>query len=260
MTFTLQQWHERFQQQAQWTAELRAFLFSQVNLKDCRSVLEVGSGTGAITTSLHALTRAQVFGTDIAPERVRFAASADPTSHFCCTDAARLPYADAAFDLTYCHYLLLWLHEPVTALQEMMRVTRPGAKVLALAEPDHQARVDAPAALEPLGRLQTQALLAQGVCTNAGRKLASWFAQAGLQDVQIGVSGFQTLTATQPAWFDSEWQVLQQDLAAIVAPDELLRLKELDRQAWRSGQRVLWIPTFYAIGTVPSKPAQNSPG
>lgn len=253
MTFTLQQWHERFQQQALWTADLRAFLFSQVNLKEAASVLEVGSGTGAITTSLHALTQAQVYGADIDYERVRFSSSADPASAFSCADAAHLPYSGATFDLTFCHYLLLWLHEPLPSLKEMMRVTRPGAKILALAEPDHQARVDAPASLEPLGRLQTQALAGQGVCTNAGRKLASWFSQAGLQDVQIGVSGFQTHTAALPAWFDSEWQVLQQDLAASVAPDEMLRLKELDRQAWQTGQRVLWIPTFYAIGTVPEK-------
>ncbi len=259
MSFTLQQWHERFQQQAQWTAELRAFLFSQANLKECTSILEVGSGTGAITQSLHPLSQAQIYGADIAPDRVRLAADTDPTSRFCCAEATRLPYAEATFDLTYCHYLLLWLREPVAALQEMMRVSTPGAKVLALAEPDHQARVDAPAALEPLGRLQAQALSAQGVCTNAGRQLASWFARAGLQDVQMGVSGFQTPVATLPAWFESEWQVLQQDLSASLEPDELLHLKELDRQAWLSAQRVLWIPTFYAIGTVPPKPAKISP-
>jgi ubiquinone/menaquinone biosynthesis C-methylase UbiE len=258
MTFTVQQWHERFQQQALWTADLRAFLFSQVHLKEAASVLEVGSGTGAISQSLHSLTQAKVYGLDIDFDRSRFAASADLTSRFTCADAACLPYADAAFDLTYCHYLLLWLHEPITALKEMMRVTRPGAKVLALAEPDHEARVDAPVALEALGKLQTRALVKQGVCTSAGRQLASWFAQAGLQDVQIGVSGFQTHTATLPPWFESEWQVLQQDLDGSASADELAHLKELDRLAWQAGERVLWIPTFYAIGTVPEKYIGNS--
>jgi ubiquinone/menaquinone biosynthesis C-methylase UbiE len=259
MTFTVQQWHERFQQQALWTADLRAFLFSQVIIERCNAVLEVGSGTGAISQSLHALTHAQVYGVDIAPERAQFAASADPASRFTCADAAHLPFAPGTFDLTYCHYLLLWLHEPVLALHEMMRVSRPGARLLALAEPDHMARVDAPAPLEALGRLQTQALANQGVCTSAGRQLASWFSQAGLQEVQIGVSGFQTAPAALPLWFESEWQVLQQDLAGSLSTTELVRLKELDRQAWLAGERVLWIPTFYAIGTVPGSPVQNSP-
>ena len=259
MTFSVKQWHERFQQQALWTADLRAFLFSQANLDQCNSVLEVGSGTGAISHSLHALTRAQVYGIDIAPERAQFAASADPASRFSCADAAHLPFAPGSFDLTYCHYLLLWLHEPVAVLQDLMRVSRPRARLLALAEPDHLARVDAPTPLEALGRLQTQALAEQGVCTNAGRQLASWFSQAGLLDVQIGVSGFQTHTATLPPWFDSEWQVLQQDLAGSLSTTELVRLKELDCQAWLAGERVLWIPTFYAIGTVPREPVQNSP-
>jgi ubiquinone/menaquinone biosynthesis C-methylase UbiE len=258
MTFTVQQWHERFQQQALWTADLRAFLFSQANLDQCNSVLEVGSGTGAISHSLHALTHARVYGVDIAPERAQFAAGEDPASRFTCADAAHLPFAPGTFDLTYSHYLLRWLHEPVAALREMMRVSRPGARLLALAEPDHLSRVDAPAPLEALGRLQTQALAEQGVCTSAGRQLASWFSQAGLQDVQIGVSGFQTPPAALPLWFESEWQVLQQDLVASVSTNELADLKEQDRLAWLAGERVLWIPTFYAIGTVPAKPVQNS--
>ena len=65
-----------------------------------------------------------------------------------------------------------------------------------------------------------------------------------------------------PAW-ESEWQVVRADLA--MNPDqangdfaytsnELDQLQELDRQAWQMNQRVLYIPTFYAIGRVPLAP------
>jgi len=53
-------------------------------------------------------------------------------------DASRLPFADGFFDLTYCHYLFLWLKHPLQALQEMKRVTRPGGWVATFAEPDYE--------------------------------------------------------------------------------------------------------------------------
>lgn len=251
MKLSLQQWHERFQQQAAWTADLRAFLFSQAGLPDCHKVLEVGCGTGAITQTLPSLCSAAVHGIDLNYDRLNFAQAADEKTRFACADALHLPYVSHEFDLCYSHYLFLWLHEAKNTLQEMMRVTRPGGKVLALAEPDHLARVDAPAELQPLGRLQTRALVKQGVLPDAGRKLAGWFSQAGLSDVQAGVSGFQYAVGELPDWFESEWGTLQADLGFTELIPRLAKLKELDRQAWHSGQRVLWIPTFYAIGTVP---------
>ena len=38
----------------------------------------------------------------------------------------RCPFTNASFDLTFCHYLLLWLKDPLSAIKEMKRVTRPG--------------------------------------------------------------------------------------------------------------------------------------
>ncbi len=251
MKLTQQQWHERFQQQAIWTASLRAFLFSQVKIHSCKNVLEVGSGTAAISQSLHSLTRASLYGLDIDCARTQFARREDPQTNFVSADAFSTPFPSGLFDLTFCHYLLLWLHEPAKAITEMRRITRSGGKVLALAEPDYLARVDAPASLQSLGQLQTRALLHQGARTDAGRNLAGWFLQAGLEDVQYGVSGFQLPAGEIPTWFESEWQMFQSDLGLEHLNAHWLKMKEEDRQAWLSGQRVLWIPTFYAIGTVP---------
>ena len=95
--------------------------------------------------------------------------------------ACHLPFADQSFDVVLCHFLLLWLKTPVVALKEMARVCMPGGAVLALAEPDHDSRIDSPLELEKLGRLQTHGLKEQGANTRAGRQLSGWFIQAGLE-------------------------------------------------------------------------------
>jgi ubiquinone/menaquinone biosynthesis C-methylase UbiE len=58
-------WHRRYLQQAQWTRDLRAYVFKQAGLNRASVILEVGCGTGAILAELpdHAL----LHGLDIDP-------------------------------------------------------------------------------------------------------------------------------------------------------------------------------------------------
>ena len=48
-----------------------------------------------------------------------------------------------------------------------------------------------------------------------------------------------------------EWAVINSDLAGIrFQPAEIQKIKSLDEKAWASGERVLFVPTFYAWGRV----------
>ena len=135
-------WHSRYLQQAEWTRDLRTYLFEQAGLKNARRVLEVGCGTGAILCDL--VTPASLHGLDLDPAALaecRVHASAASLTR---SDAHFLPYPDQSFDIVYCHYLLLWVHDPLQVVREMARV---GRSVLALAEPDYSQRVDEPTAL-----------------------------------------------------------------------------------------------------------------
>ena len=85
-----------------------------------------------------------------------------------------------------------------------------------------------------------------------GRKLASIFHLAGLTSIEFGVLGGQwRLPPSQDEW-ESEWRVLEDDLKH--SPESsggASTLKVRDWSAWQSGERVLFVPTFYALGFVP---------
>jgi SAM-dependent methyltransferase len=249
MALTVEQWHQRFEEQSHWTAPLRAFLFSQCGIEHSNAVLEVGCGTGAVTCTLSNDSQLHVTGIDFQFDRVHYAAAQDTSSRYACANALELPFPSEHFDIVYCHYFFLWLGDQAKeALAEMSRVTRKGGAILAIAEPDHLARLDYPGELEELGRLQTRSLVRQGACVDMGRKLPGLFAQAGLEDIRFGQSGFQNNVGTLPGWFGSEWTTYREDLHEDLTPADLDRLESIDQEAWLSGKRVLTIPTFYAIG------------
>ncbi len=241
-------WHKRYQQQAGWTAALRRHLFERIGLQPHHHTLEVGCGTGAVTADLAASQGKSSYGLDLSLEYLQIARREDPTSHYLCADANAIPLPSASFDVVYCHMFLLWIAHPAALLAELMRVIRPGGWLLALAEPDYGGRVDFPGALSELGRLQTESLSRQGAFPNRGRELAHLFLTAGLNQVETGLLGGQWRADQAMQGFEDEWQVLRSDLAGFVDPARLDALYHLERQSRQEGSRILFVPTFYAIG------------
>ena len=241
-------WHKRFVQQAAWTKDLRTYLFKRAGLETARRVLEVGCGTGAILSDLD--TPAAIHGLDLQPARLVQACRNAPRACLACGDALSLPYASGVFDITFCHFLLLWVPDPLQALREMKRLTRPGGSILALAEPDYNHRVDKPDELAALGRWQVEALQRQGADPGLGGRLADLFRQAGIPLVETGSLRADRQHPPAPGEREMEWAVLEDDLAGMVPTEEVQRLKLLDERAWARRERVLYVPTYFAWGQI----------
>jgi SAM-dependent methyltransferase len=239
-------WHARFLQQAAWTHDLRRYLFARAGLQSARRVLEVGCGTGAVLANVATRSHLAAHGLDREAGRLLAARIHAPQATLARGDALALPYPGGAFDLVFCHFLLLWVADPLQALREMKRVTRPGGAVLALAEPDYGSRRDEPAELAPLGQAQAEALRRQGADPDLGRRLAGLFQQAGLPPIETGSLQEREENRLTPREREAEWAVIESDLAGIVPGTDLERLKRLDEAAWAAGERRLHVPTHYA--------------
>ncbi len=113
MPFTATDWHQRFTQQARWTRELRQHLFNRLQIDRGSRILEVGCGTGAVLLDLDLASGngSQVFGLDLKEEYLQLARHHLPHVHLVAGDGFDLPFPAQAFDLVYCHFLLLWVRE-----------------------------------------------------------------------------------------------------------------------------------------------------
>jgi ubiquinone/menaquinone biosynthesis C-methylase UbiE len=235
-------WHTRYLQQAAWTRELRTYLFEKAGVHNANRILEVGCGTGAILSSLN--TPASLHGLDLEPASLtecRIHASAASLTR---GDGHHLPYSNKSFDIVYCHFLLLWVHDPLQVVREMARVSDV---VLALAEPDYSQRVDEPAVLKPLGEWQAESLRRQGANPFFGSMLAETFHQAGINIIETGPIQGQAVMRSLDDW-ENEWAVIESDLDGMVPDVEIQKMKKLDETARRDGKRTLHVPTYFAWG------------
>jgi ubiquinone/menaquinone biosynthesis C-methylase UbiE len=181
---TVEEWHAQFTRQARWTRAIRTQLYRRVNLLRAERVLDVGCGTGVITEEMAARCKGQVIGVDVDPAMVEFAQEGS-RAEYLGGDAHQLDFPDGHFDVVACHFLLMWVSNPILVVREMARVTKLGGAVLACAEPDYGGRIDYPQEL-PLARWQAEALRREGADPFMGRKLPALFTEAALS-ANVGV-------------------------------------------------------------------------
>lgn len=207
--------------------------------------LEVGCGTGAILSELP--DQSSLHGLDIDPVALAQCHVHAPSAVLVRGNVLQLPYSNNVFDIVYCHFLLLWVDDPLQALLEMKRVARKSGRILAFAEPDYTARVDEPRELIPLGHWQTESLRRQGADPGLGRRLGDFFFRAGIELLETGTIQGADSEPSAEEW-ETEWAVLESDLAGLVSSSDLHKMKSLDQRARLRGERTLHVPTYFAWG------------
>ncbi|AFV90421.1 demethylmenaquinone methyltransferase [Acidipropionibacterium acidipropionici] len=92
-------------------------------------ILDLAAGTGT-SSATFAARGADVYPTDISMGMLQVGHRRQPELHFVAGDATRLPYADDSFDAVTISYGLRNVEDTSAALSEMLRVTRPGGRLV----------------------------------------------------------------------------------------------------------------------------------
>lgn len=250
MPLTLQDWHKRYQLQAQWTQALRLYFFDLLKDHKISRILEIGAGTGALLPDLISLPLGQVHGADLCHDRMLIAAQNCANCFLTAGDVHQLPYADNSFDVVFSHYFLIWAGSPHHALAEMKRVTKNNGYLACFAEPDYSGRIDLPENLSQIKDLQITGLRKAGADPEFGRNLKILFNDLGLSDLECGVIQVPDNMDPLPVDLESEWEMIEHDLGKTVTRTALLELKEQDQKARKNGSRSIYVPTYYAWGRV----------
>lgn len=185
-------------------AHLLPRLKSLVEKNPHLELLDVGAGSGTISTSLAKyIPRGRVVATDISDEileRAKEYAASQGVDNVTVQKANvyELPFPDSSFDVVHASQVLCHLDAPCDAIREMLRVTRKGG-VVSLRETDmHMWSIwpEDPALLQ-FHDISMKTIVANGGQDKGGRSLLPWALKAGVAREDINLT-FGTWCYAEP--------------------------------------------------------------
>jgi SAM-dependent methyltransferase len=202
-------------------------------------LLDIGCGTGSLAAAMAA--RGPAVGVDVAMPYVTYARRHMREPRFLAGEASRLPFIDGVFAGAAAQLALNFVGDPVAAVQEMRRVTRPGG-VIAASVWDFRGGLvfqrmlwDTAAGIDPNAAKVRDRLFSAPLALSDG--LPALFARAGTDDVEIA-----SLTVRMEyASFADYWEPLLGGqgpvgtYAASLTPEMRTKVEAAVRAAYLSG-------------------------
>ncbi len=175
-------------------------------------LLDIGCGPGTITADLAELVDpGEVVALDRAPGVVAEAAGVAAERGLTNVtpvvgDVYQLDYPDDSFDVVHAHQVLQHLSDPVAALREMRRVTRP-AGVVAVRDADYEAMLWYPAddRLDRWLEVYRAVARSNNAEPDAGRRLLAWASEAGFSEVIPSASVWCFADEETRLWWSELW-------------------------------------------------------
>ena len=192
-------------------ADSAAYLLA--HLRTGMDLLDVGCGPASITADLaERVAPGRVVALDAAAGALEAARATlrerglSEQVEVTSGDVMALPFEDASFDVVHAHQVLQHLADPVGALAEMRRVTRPGG-IVAVRDAVYSAMTwfPEPAGMEQWRSVYMATARANGGEPDAGSRLLSWAREAGFTDVTASASTWCYATPADRAWQSQTW-------------------------------------------------------
>lgn len=212
-------------------------------LRPDQHLLDLGAGPGTITLDLAGrvahVTATEIGETELALSRDLAAERGTTNVSFEVQDVHALTFPDDTFDVAHAHQVLQHVADPVQALRELRRVTKPGG-IIAVRDSDYRAFAWWPLLpeLDEWLDLYHTAARANGAEPDAGRRLLAWARDAGLTDVTATSSTWCFSTPDDRAWWGGMWadRILHSALSRQLIDSSLATTQDLERisAAWRA--------------------------
>lgn len=155
-----------------YSDEMRRTVVDMAKVVKGDLVLEVGCGTGFTTEEIvKRVGEKNVVAVDLTPEQMEKAVRRFGSAEFLRGDAENLPFRDSTFDASISAGSIEYWPNPQKGVQEMVRVTKSGGRVVILAprKPDN-----------PVVRKFAESIM----LFPSTQQMVLWMEKAGLEDIR----------------------------------------------------------------------------